>query len=120
MSDARKFINYLEVVARVGAAAFKDEFVTNLTWRERWILEETGLFGTPETFLNPAKDPKGPFASLPELPAARAKLAYFDWQRNRISDWLVTHGVQSFARNGLKSTKLNSKRRLLTPFPKPP
>lgn len=100
MRNAAKILTYSQVVARLGAAAFRDEFVTRLTWRERWILAETELLG--KTFSDATKDPHGPFSSLPELPAARAKLAEMDWQRNLISEWLDEHGVKVFRlKNGV-------------------
>jgi hypothetical protein len=80
---------------------FKDEFVKGLTWRERWILEETGL-GTPENGYQPEKEaPLGPLRTLPEVGAARAKLAFMYWQMDRVHDWLEKHGIQMVMLNGI-------------------
>jgi hypothetical protein len=93
--DYPEILNYRLALFRVGLAAFRNEFVTHLTWRERWILEETELFG--KSFRDASRDPQRPFASHPELPAARAKLAYMEWQRKLISEWFDEHGVKVYS-----------------------
>src|SRR5216684_759524 len=101
MKKVRKFISYRQVMMLLGEALFQDEFVKDLTWRERWILEETSLFGTPANGYQSEKDaPSGPLAALPEVGVARAKLAFMDWQRNQVSDWLEKRGIQVVEWNG--------------------
>jgi hypothetical protein len=101
MKNPQKFIQYLEVWRLLGEAMFKDEFVNGLTWRERWILEETG-FGTPENGYQPDKEaPVGPLLALPEVGAARAKLAFMYWQMNGVQDWLAERGIQIVTVNGI-------------------
>jgi hypothetical protein len=100
MKNPQNFIEYPEVWTLLGQAMFKDEFVKGLSWRERWILEETGL-GTLEDGYQPEKEPVGPLLALPEVGAARAKLAFMYWQMNRVQDWLEKRGIQIVRVNGI-------------------
>jgi hypothetical protein len=99
MGEIGELIRYSEVVFRVGKALFKEEFIPGLLWRDRWLLETTGLADADD---NPydgiigyySPDPLGPFADLPELLGVRAKRAFMTWQRQQISSWIDQHKLQ--------------------------
>jgi hypothetical protein len=98
LSGGNLYLAYEQVLRRLGPTLFKEEWIPELTARERWLLaddhnkEPASIIPGNIRYVNVLGD-DAPWDSLGELGKARVQHRFIQWQRKQVEKWLDEQAV---------------------------